>query len=203
VLPGTNISFNSSIWEIYSLRSNSWRKFDVDMHLEHMDDEQFYMDREQFYMDGLSHWMCRSEIHNETYMLSFDWSNEVFLTTPLPSDMNDTFNLNSRLVWSHLVLLNGYVSLILNYTETATFHISILGELGVKESWTKIFIIGPLPCLEYPIGAGKKGDMLFRKKHGRLVWFDLNTQEIEELDGVFTWRFSTKILIHKESLLPF
>jgi hypothetical protein len=53
-----------------------------------------------------------------------------------------------------------------------------LGELGVKESWTKLFIVGFIPCLEYPICAGKKENILFRKKDGKLVWFDLSTRMI-------------------------
>ncbi|MCI00110.1 F-box protein, partial [Trifolium medium] len=69
-----------------------------------------------------------------------------------------------------LTILNGSIAFILNYEEKATFHIYILGELGVKESWTKLFIVGPLPCLEYPIRAGKKGNILIRIKDNKLAW---------------------------------
>jgi len=186
------INYSPYMWEIYSLRSNSWRKLDVNMEYKPIGD--------QVCIDGFSHCLCKSATHNEAYLLSFDLSNEIFLATPIPSDMDDLFHNFS--VWIHLVLLNGSIALILNYRDTFTFHISILGDLGVKESWTKIFIVGPLPCLEYPIGVGKKGDMLFRKKDGGLVRFDLNTQKIEEL-GIIIERFCCKILIHKENLLPF
>jgi molecular chaperone HtpG len=121
--------------------------------------------------------------------------------TSIPSDMNDDI-CDSFSVSTDLVLLNGSIALILNYSKTSTFHISILGELSVKESWTKLFIVGPLPCLEYPIGAGKKGDMLFRNKDGGLVWFNLNTQIIEDL-GIIPVRSGCNIVIHKENLLPF
>jgi len=190
VVDETNYKANYGhyIWEIYSVRNNSWRKLDDDMQNESMREDQLYI-------DGLSHWLCKGETNNETYLLSFDWSNEVFLTTPIPSDMDESFDCYS--VRRHLMLLNGSIAFILNYKETGTFHISILGELGVKKSWTKIFILGPLPCLEYPIGAGKKGNMLFTKKdnHRRLVWFDLNTQMTEELDlntqkhGAVSWKY--------------
>jgi molecular chaperone HtpG len=116
-------------------------------------------------------------------------ANEVFLTTPTPSYMDGIFDI----LCNCLVLLNGYVALILYYKETDKFHISILGELGVKESWTKIFTVGPLPWIEYLIGAGKKGEMLVAKKDGEHVygehtWFDLNTQMTEDL-GVNTYEF--------------
>jgi len=60
--------------------------------------------------------------------------------------------------WRHLVLLNRSIALVLYYTETTIFHILILGELSVQESWTKTFIVGPIPCLKYPIGGGRKDD---------------------------------------------
>lgn len=103
---------------------------------------------------------------------------------------------------SPLVLLNVSIALVIVYRATTTIHISILGELDVKESWTKIFVVGSLPCLYYPIGAGKKGDMLFMKKDGGLVWFDdLNTQMMEDL-GVTSNGLRCQIVIHKESFLP-
>ncbi|XP_050918855.1 F-box/kelch-repeat protein At3g06240 [Lathyrus oleraceus] len=182
------------LWKIYSLRTNSWRILDLNMHHK-------FMDVQQLYMDGLSHWMCKSETHDGTYLLSFDWSNEVFITTSVPSDIDDNFVPSVR---KHFMLLKGSIALILNFEEKATFHISVLGEVSVKESWTKMFIIGPIPCLMYPIGEGKKGDMMFVKEDGGLVLFNLNTQAIEEGLGIKTNRlFHCTILIHRENLIPF
>ncbi|AES77791.1 hypothetical protein MTR_7g017270 [Medicago truncatula] len=36
-------------------------------------------------------------------------------------------------VWRDLLVLNGSIALISNYSNVDTFHISILGEFGVKE----------------------------------------------------------------------
>jgi hypothetical protein len=85
--------------------------------------------------------------------------------------------------------------------DTSTFHISILGEVGVKKSWTKLFVVEDLPCLEHFVGAGKKGKILFRREDGELVWFDLNTKMIDEF-GVEAIKFDCHILFHKESILP-
>jgi hypothetical protein len=135
------------------------------------------------------------------YLVSFDFNNESFITTSIPSYEGDTFDFDFDYNRKRqLVVLNGSIAFIANYKETTTFHISILGELGVKESWTKLFIVGPLPCLEYPIGAGKKGNILIRKKDNELAWFDLSTGMIEEI-GV-TAKFHCKIFFQKESLLP-
>ncbi|XP_058762694.1 F-box/kelch-repeat protein At3g06240-like [Vicia villosa] len=183
------------VWEIYSLRTNSWRILNLSM-------RHKFMNREQLYMEGgLSHWMCEYETHDGIYMmLSFDWSNEVFIQTPVPSDIDGNF---VPFVRRHLVLLKGSIALILNFTETATFHISVLGELGVKESWTKMFMVGlgPIPFLMYPVGAVRNGDMVFTKKDDRLILFNLTTQTVEDL-GIKSKGFC-KILLHRENLTPF
>jgi hypothetical protein len=82
--------------------------------------------------------------------------------------------------------------------EIGTLHVSILGEIGVKKSWTKLFIVGPLPHVHCPIEAGKNGDIFLKKKDGGLPCFNLVTQTIKELgvEGLMS-----RIVIYKESLL--
>ncbi|AET01055.1 F-box protein interaction domain protein [Medicago truncatula] len=63
-----------------------------------------------------------------------------------------------------LVVLNESIALISNCPNATTFHISILGELGVKKLWIKLFIVGPIPFIHRPIGVGKKGNICFKKK---------------------------------------
>jgi hypothetical protein len=66
---------------------------------------------------------------------------------------------------------NGFVASISWYSlNKTTFHISILPELGVKESWTKLFVIG----------AENTGDLFFETKDGQLLYFDLSSQKTEE-----------------------
>ncbi|GAU14431.1 hypothetical protein TSUD_249710 [Trifolium subterraneum] len=184
-----------SFSEIYSLNSNLWRKIDLDMPL--------FSDNKVVYMDGASHWWAKSETHRD--LVSFDFSNESFTTTPIPSYIDD----DSFEVSKDLVILNGSVAFILNYQKTSTIHISILGELGVKESWTKLFIVGPSPCLTYPIVAAKKGKILVRSRDRNqnkqgLVWFDLSTGMIDKIDVTtqIPGNLSSSILFHKESILP-
>jgi len=177
-------------WEMYSLSSNSWKKINVNM-------PPSYWTRQQVYLDGVSHRWDKTETN--TYLVPFDFCKESFITTPIPSYVYDS--LDFPLVRRRLMVLNGSIAFMVHDTEASTFHISILGELGVKESWTKLFIVGPLPCLDHLIGARKKGNTLFRKKDSQLAWFDLSTRMIDEI-GVTTERFYCKILFHKESLLP-
>ncbi|RHN52669.1 putative F-box domain-containing protein [Medicago truncatula] len=181
------------MWEIYNLRSNSWRKLDLDLPRAHRGWVGVYV-----YMNGVCHWY-QDEFEHKGYLVSFDLSNEVYCTTPLPLYMNDGFD--SVFLLRYLMVLNDHIALISNYVEMTTFHISILGELGVKESWTKLFIIGPLPCIEHPIGEGKNGDLFFSRKDGELVRYNLSTQVIDELGlkGEFS---CCQIVNYMESSLP-
>jgi hypothetical protein len=97
-------------------------------------------------------------------------------------------------------VLNESIALISNRFEATTFHISILVELGVKESWIKLFIVGPIPSLDRPITVGKKGHLCFRQTNDELVWIDLSTQIIDEI-GVKGRRYCYQMGIYKESLL--
>lgn len=127
----------------------------------------------------------------EKYMVSFNLSSEVFSTKLLPFDMEDSYLDEWVESYLDLTVLNGSVAMISKHAKTTSFHIYVLCELGVKESWTKLFIVGPLPSVGRPIGIGKKGDLFCLKNCKELVCFDLNTQTIENL-GVVTWQFIGK-----------
>jgi hypothetical protein len=79
------------------------------------------------------------------------------------------------------------------------FHISILGEFGIKESWTKLLIIRPLFCVERPIGVGAKGEIFVLSEDEELVCLDISMQTVEELG--FKEK-DCRIIIYKESNLP-
>jgi len=98
------------LWEIYSLKSNSWRKLDLDM-------TTFYRSPvchlEQVYKNGVCHWLGRSETDTDNvYLVSFDFGNEAFFLTSIPLTMDD--NINFDLVGTHLMMLNESIALISN-----------------------------------------------------------------------------------------
>jgi hypothetical protein len=97
---------------------------------------------------------------------------------------------------------NGFVASISWYSlNKTTFHISILPELGVKESWTKLFVIGPLLNIRDVIGAENTGDLFFETKDGQLLYFDLSSQKTEEFGVKGNEINYYKISIYKENLL--
>jgi molecular chaperone HtpG len=186
---------NAPLWEIYNLRSNSWKKLDVKLpyHIQKIACPRLYM-------DGMSHWYgANEETMTTESLVSFDWINEVFFTTPIPSYCK---NRNPYFELVHLIMLNGSVAFISSYVESTVFHISILGELGVKESWTNLFTVDILPSIERPIEPEKKNIIFFeRKREGAgLSWFNLNAQIIEEFT-VKGQRVRHEVAIYKRNLL--
>jgi hypothetical protein len=79
--------------------------------------------------------------------VSFNFSNESVITTLIPSYVDDSFGW---FLMRRLVLLNGSIAFILNYIGACKFHISILGELGIKESWTNSSLLDLYLALSIP-----------------------------------------------------
>ncbi|AES77779.1 putative F-box domain-containing protein [Medicago truncatula] len=181
-------------WEIYSLRSNSWRELHSDVPYDYREDG--------ICLDGMCHWLGEDGYDidrvDEVYLLSFDLSKEAFLITPIPSECDSRI---FQMAWKDLVVLNGFIALISHYKQNDTFHISILGEIGVKESWTKLYIVCPLPCIERPITSGNKRYIISNVVDGTLVCIDLSTLMVEQLNFE-GYRFWGKTIIYKQSSLP-
>jgi len=176
--------------DIYNLRSNSWRELDVDMPF-----SEDCTEGTQVYVDGVCHWLCEKHEDNPIgpCLVCFYLSNEMSFTTPIPV----------KAKWINLAVLNESITLISYHEETTTFRVSILGQLGFKESWIKLFMVGPLPCVERLTGAGTKGEIFFLRKDKEVSWFDLSTQIIVEL-GYKAENLSGRIInYNKESILPF
>jgi len=159
------------IWEIYSLRSKSWRKLDVNIFECDAGLVTSHHSIIRVYMDGVCHWVCGyCEEEKFISLVSFDLNNEMFCITPVPSD--------HKLHSTQLMVLNGSIALISSHEKTKTIRISILGEVGVKESWIKLFVV-ERPYVGFPIRVGMKGEIFFEKEDNEIVWFDLTTNMIK------------------------
>jgi F-box interacting protein len=70
-----------SFWEIYSLRSNTWRKLEAEM-----PPSLDSFEGSQVYMDGVCHWFCGQDSPDGQCVVSFYLNSEEFFITPIPSD---------------------------------------------------------------------------------------------------------------------
>ncbi|XP_045802437.1 F-box/kelch-repeat protein At3g06240-like [Trifolium pratense] len=172
-------------WEIYSLKNNSWRKLDV------ADMPGPWPCTSQLNLNGLCHWLGL-----EYKVWSFDFTNEKFFGTTLPSYFNFD-GIPNTFLSTDLLMLNGCVAFMCQYVDMNSCHIWVLGELGVMESWTKLFVFGPLTCVGHSIGAGKKNDIFVRKD--QLARYNFITQKFEEVAVAVN---IVQAVIYKEALLP-
>jgi F-box interacting protein len=173
-------------WEIYSLKSNSWKKCNFDMPV------RDWIIGSDVYLNGVCRWW--GNVNNELFLVSFNFCNEVCLTTPSPIE-------NVQDCDADLVVLYGHVAMISNRKKTS-FQISILGELGVKKLWTRLFDIEPFSCIEQPIGTSMKGNIFFRKKDGELAYIDLTTGVIQEI-GIKGGKSRCQMVMYKKNLRRF
>lgn len=180
------------VWEIYSLRRNLWRKIDYDF-------PSSFCDNDGLYMDGICHWLSKCYDKDEDYLVSFYLSNEVCSTTLIPLDIiledRDKYALARR-----LLMLNGSLACFIGYEydNKTIFHISFLGELGVKESWTKLFIFELGPKI-MPIGVGMNGETFFLNLDEELVYYNLCTQMTVKLGCVKRLQYSTEVIIYRKN----
>ncbi|CAI8591528.1 unnamed protein product [Vicia faba] len=200
-VPWKDVSYES-VWEIYSLRSDSWRELNINIPMTIPSYQLIpYHDNRisRCYSNGMCHSLYKmSEYIFQTCLMSFEVSNEVVVTTPMPSYMND--NMDREWNQKHLIMLiKGFIALSSYHVETNTIHISILNEIGVKESWIKFFILGPLSCVAYPFAGGKNGDLFLRKNNEELIaCFDL---DIEMVDDLGFQAHISYVIIYNKSLL--
>ncbi|XP_045803016.1 F-box protein CPR1-like [Trifolium pratense] len=195
--------YRDPLFEIYSLTNNSWRILDI--HMPDCLDFHYTSLIPTVYLDGMCHLLLDSRFEMfEMVVFSFDLSREVTFMTPFDKIFDGAlFITNDFSIYKrrHLVVLNGSIALISDNNSDTTLQISILGQLGVKESWIKLFIIDPIPSFQWNlIGVGKKGYIFYRKKDGELAWLDLSTQIVEEI-GFKGEENTCDIGIYKENLL--
>ncbi|XP_058769193.1 putative F-box protein At3g16210 [Vicia villosa] len=161
-------------WEIYSLRNNCWSELKFKMPASYSDRQDLYV-----YTDGTCHWLSvrYKGYKDRLCLISFYLNNEVFKKTYIPY-MDETFDREGEGI--QMIVLQKFIGLISYHKSTTTLHISILGEIGVKKSWTKLIVIGMTPSLMHPIRAKKNEEIT----NNKLTWFDhLITHIFEKLEG--------------------
>jgi len=187
---------DETLWQIYSLRNNCSRDLQVEMP-NHFWNNWWQETGYAVYFNGMCHWWGSEDYFGDEVLVSFNLSDEVFMTTP--------FNHNYGKFAKHMVVLKESIAMI-EYGDSPCFFISILGEFGVAESWTRLFSIGPLSSVVEPIGVGKNGDIFYINYNEEVTRFDLNTEVIEDIPlkedmNVVKWLFIMKVFFQSEEYI--
>nr|ABD32806.1 Cyclin-like F-box; F-box protein interaction domain; Galactose oxidase, central, related [Medicago truncatula] len=138
-----------TLWQVYSLKSNYWRDLQVEMP-NHSRYDGWQDTGYAVHLHGMCHWWGYEDYFGEQMLVSFNLSDDDFVKTPFPLSQN-----NVKFP-KHFVVLKESIAMI-EYGHPICFFISILGEFGVAESWTRLF------SMVEPIGFGKNGDIFYIK----------------------------------------
>lgn len=173
--------------DIYTLTAGSWSDpFPVDLPariLGHLN----------IYVNGASHWWAQIKDEQKLAILSFHMTDEVFQIIPIPSHAYK-FQVEVAVVNECLGLICSPI-----VAHEKCFDIWVMKEYGVKESWAKLFTVGPILQVQRLLGILKNGDYLFEKELGQLVSHKKNTPEIKSLniDGP---HYHSQHFTYKESI---
>ncbi|XP_059458052.1 F-box protein At3g07870-like [Corylus avellana] len=159
--------------EVYSVSDGYWRMIDVSVPF------GFRGGWRTAAFDGVFFWWSLGLI-----TVAFDFSDEVFRTTPFP-------HARSALYFSHkLMVLNGCIAMAVFPRASGKVNMSleiwVLLEFGVKESWTLFINIGLPPDLERPLRFWKNGELFMENSEGQLVLYDpfTRTRKNLQIEGV-------------------
>ncbi|KAF9593249.1 hypothetical protein IFM89_021005 [Coptis chinensis] len=191
--------------EMYNLSTDSWRTIDTGV----LRVDYIGSDPKAPYRNGSYCWLASKgraieaeigEIYNH-FILSFDFSSEVFGTMSLPEVDSIKFDPCPQLaiLRDNLALIT---KVVFSYEmDTTHFEIWVLNEYGVKESWTKLYKVGPF-LVSIPIGLSRNGDNFFLTTKFKPCIYNFLTQNIMYTVQE-TWGYDTfyKVAIYNDSLV--
>lgn len=189
--------------EIYSLSTNSWRKYDsrVPPYSYHiMQTSNIWS---MVYKNKTFCWWAKNDDDMEM-ILSFDMEKEVFQETPpLPLDIDEEFGREKRttraiMPWKEKI---GLVVYCMKEVEKFFDLWVVNGDDVLGANWTKVSRIGGVVGVERPLGFWKNSHELVLESSSReLVLYDLNSKEISNL-GIYGKRDRLEVLVYIPTLV--
>ncbi|KAL6568116.1 hypothetical protein OROHE_003800 [Orobanche hederae] len=152
--------------EVYDFTSDSWRETSIVL------PDPFCLNSDGISLNGAFHWHLTLG-HGGESVLSFHISNEVTQLIPLP-DFCSRQHPRRR----NLDVLNESLALIV-YDRDQRYEIWVMTEYGVKESWTRLFELGPLSGIQFPLTFWKNDELLLQTNNRQLVSCNLQHQNIK------------------------
>ncbi|KAF9593266.1 hypothetical protein IFM89_021022 [Coptis chinensis] len=167
--------------EMYNLSTDSWTTIDTGV----LCVDYIGSDPKAPYRNGSYCWFASTGLPIESdngeifnpFILSFDFSSKVFGTMSLPEVDGVKFD-----TYPQLAILRDNLALInkVDFSHemcTNHFEVWVLNEYGVKESWTKLYKVGPF-VRSSPIGLSRNGDNFFLTTEFKPCIYNFLTQNI-------------------------
>nr|BAQ19002.1 S19-locus linked F-box protein 2 [Petunia axillaris subsp. axillaris] len=141
------------------------------------------------------HWFA---VADDVVILCFDFSTELFKNIEMPNAHDiDGMSYGLVILYKFLTLICYHYPMFTEPTEDLV-DIWIMKEYGQKESWIKRFSVNLLP-IESPLAVWKDELLLLQTRSGQLFTYDLNSDEVKELN-LHGCPESLRVVVYKESL---
>ncbi|CAL5391037.1 unnamed protein product [Camellia sinensis] len=167
--------------ELYTLSTHSWRPVCVvDFKFE------FFINTSSAFVNGAVHWVAfdpAKKRGSAILIVAFDMGNEVFREISLPN-----YQTNGRLHTSTAVAVLGESLAVIDFESDlvptdliCNFHIWVMEEYGVIESWTKRYTVIGQHIFSNVLGFRRNGDVLIIQGGlpGELVSYDPQSHQIK------------------------
>ncbi|XP_010255762.1 PREDICTED: F-box protein At3g07870-like [Nelumbo nucifera] len=161
--------------EVYTLGSKSWRRLE--------DTEFLLWASPSSLVNGAIHWLSGYHLGSGIYLIVyFDVGDEEFRVLDPPSELNPSREKGC----ASLVVLEGCLSLAYAPDDGGSLVVWVMKEYGVKESWTKQFVIqrgAVFPPMNYLqlLCLLKNGEILLEHTIKRLFCYNPNTKMVRHL----------------------
>ncbi|XP_062084856.1 F-box/kelch-repeat protein At3g06240-like [Humulus lupulus] len=173
--------------EVYSLRFDSWKEIGIDSGTDYF--PSLHIDT---YFNGAFYWL----MSGPRFMIqSFDMSDEVFRTEPLPEILQ-----TAKSQWMSLGVWNDSVALFFcpgGKGTPVTVDIWVMKEcVNGRHSWKKGLTIGPFKGIDCPLGFCNEEEFVMRSaNYKEVVSYNVRTHnlrniKVEGLDGIGCRAFS-------------
>ncbi|KAB5534639.1 hypothetical protein DKX38_017725 [Salix brachista] len=158
--------------DLYSLNEDLWKRIPQTAPLRYYTDQKF----SSAFLNGAVHWIVNWEDQHEVIhnvVLGFDMSDEIFREIALPSRLDNVeCSCLSLLVYKES-------SIAVCQASSGQFHIWVMKEYGVVESWTELVLTFGAQGEGIPRALGiRKEELLMEKKRGWIVSGDLESQQV-------------------------
>lgn len=172
----SSTGFDMSRAQIYTFGTDSWGEVDLKGICCHLGSVGVYC-------RGFYYWWNTGSRDSENSVLSFDMSEEKFRSIQLPEKPRRPNTKFWRLtMWNESVAF---------FISTKRSWLSSSFEMWVMEHnfngvegftyWNKHLTIGPLVCIHSPLAFWKDDELLMQTRDGRIVSYNLHTQNFKEL----------------------
>ncbi|KAL5702810.1 hypothetical protein ACHQM5_027978 [Ranunculus cassubicifolius] len=183
---------------VYSSRSDLWRIIENDS----LPGGYIYSELGTPYRSEVYCCLGRSDyIDRAKTILTFDFGTEAFGSIPLPDSIATAESSSQKLtiIRENIACIHRLKNFYADVPKSCRVEIWMLKDYEIKESWSKLYTIGPCRDWYWVIGFSMNGDFLLFKEDKRLCLYDLVSQDTLHLPVEVDRKF--EVVVHEESLI--